>query len=82
MTDILPWLIANWLMLAGFLAFLIVLIVGVSWEISWYFWRWVIEAERESAPKQAIGGPYGDNPHLPDDYWEAVSRKEAKRDAA
>lgn len=82
MTDIFPWLIANWLILAASFAFLILLIVSISGAVSWYFWRWVIQTEHESAPMQAIGGPYGDSPHLPDDYWEAVARKEAKRRAA
>lgn len=82
MTDFLPWLAAYWQMLAIGLAFLLFLIIGVSWAVSWHFWRWVIQIERESAPTQAIGGPYGDSPHLPDDYWNAVARKEAKRRAA
>lgn len=78
MTDILAWLAANWLILTICLAFLLFLIIGTAWAVSWYFWRLVIEAEREPAPL----GAYGDSPHLPPDYWQAVARKEAKRRVA
>ena len=71
MTDILPWLIANWPMLAIALAALIFLIAGVSWAITWYLWQWVIEAHTEPAPWQEY--VFGDVPHVP---------KEARRDAA
>ena len=50
MTDLFAGLAANWLLLAIGLAFLIFLIIGVSWLACWYFWRWVIEMDREPEP--------------------------------
>lgn len=82
MTDILPWITAHWLMLVIAFAFLIFLIVSVSWAFAWYFWRWVIEADSEPVgmPQERIA--YGDSPHLPAGYWDAVARAEAKRRSA
>ena len=77
MTDLLSWLLANWLMLVIGLAFMLFLIIGTAWAVSWYFWRLVIETEREPLPHA-----YGDVVHLPDDYWQRVASKEDKRGAA
>ena len=77
MTNILPWLAANWLMLCIGLAFLLFLIIGTAWAVSWYFWRLVIEAEPEPLPHA-----YGDVVQVPPDYWQRVAAKESKRGAA
>ncbi len=83
MTDIIPWLIANWLPIAQIvaiaLALLILLVVGISFAVSWYFWKYVIEIERDI---NIVPLSFGDSTHLPADYWEAVAREEAKRRAA
>ena len=63
MTDILPWLIANGWLLAIALAFLIFLVAGVSWAFAWYFWRWVIKADREP---EALLDAFGDVIHVPE----------------
>lgn len=77
------WLLANWLLVAQIaaiaLALLILLIVGISFAVSRYFWRGVIQIERET---KIVPLAYGDNTRLPDGYWEAVARKEAKGRAA
>ncbi len=78
MTDILPWLAAHWLLLCIVLAGLIFLVIGVSWATAWYFWKFVIEIERDT---NIVPLAYGDSPHLPNNYWEAVAREEARRDA-
>ena len=83
MTDILPWLAANWLMLVIGLAFMLFLIISTAWAVSWYFWRWVVEAEREpEALPVELGFAFGDVIHVPDDYWQRVAAKEGKRGAA
>ena len=71
MTDLIPWLLANWPALAIGLAFLILLIVMISGLLTWYFWRWIIELGREPEPLPDYA--FGDVPHMP---------KEARRDAA
>ena len=64
MTAILPWLGANWLMLAIALAFLIFLVIGISFAVSWYFWTWVIQA---TEPEPLVYGvAYGDVPQVPE----------------
>ena len=83
MTDILPWLAANWLWLSVTVAVLLFLTIGTAWAVSWYFWRWVVEAEREpEAPPVELGCAFGDVIHLPHDYWQRVAAKESKRGAA
>lgn len=74
MTTIIPWLAA--------LVVLILFIVSISWLCCWYFWRWVIEADREQPLHKGGHFAYGDSTHLPADYWETVAREEAKRHAA
>lgn len=72
MTDILPWLITNWQALAYGLGFLILLILGISFAVPWYFRRLFIESERE--PPKSSGGHsadpmtdiHGDVPHVPE----------------
>lgn len=80
MTNTLAWLAAYWQMLAIGLAFLIFLTIGTAWAFCWYFWRLVIEAEAEREPLPSY--VFGDNPRIPDDYWNAVDRHERKGRAA
>lgn len=80
MTDILPWLLANWLAIAAGLVLLVLLIVGISSAVCWYFKRWVIEAEREPEPLPDYA--FGDVVQVPRDYWQRVAAKEGKRGAA
>ena len=71
MTDLIAWLIANWLIIGIValiaLAFLIFLIASVSCVIAWYFWRWVIQAhdEPEPEPEPEIV-VFGDVPQVPE----------------
>ena len=76
MTDIPALLAAYWWLFVIALAVVIILIVGVSWAASWYFWKFVIEIEREAPTMPRIA--YGDSTRPPDGYWDAVARKEAK----
>ena len=85
MDDFLSWLIANWLLVAQIAAIalvLVLLVVGIAFAVSWYFWRFIIQIEREVVTPYWPERWYGDNTRLPDDYWEAVAREEAKGRAA
>ena len=66
-----------WLFIIA-LIFVVLLIIGVSGAVSWYFWTCVIQIERETKIAPIA---YGDNTRPPDGYWEAVAREEAKRRA-
>ena len=66
MTDILPWLAANWLMLAIAPAFVIFLIVGVSYALGWYVRRLINEAFRVEADPWTDEALMGDVPHVPE----------------
>ena len=70
MSNIIAFLAANWLMLCIALAFLIFLVAGVSWAISWYFWKLVIEAHE---PKPLPDYAPGDVIKVPPDYWNRVA---------
>ena len=64
MTNLLPCLAANWLMLAIALAFLIFLAIGISFAVSWYLWCWVIRATEPDPP--IYEGLFGDVPQVPE----------------
>ena len=79
MTGLAAIISAYWWLFVIALAVVIILIVGVSWAASWYFWKFVIEIEREAPTMPRIA--YGDSTHLAHGYWDAVARKEAKERA-
>ena len=79
MTGLAAIISAYWWLFGIALAVVIILIVGVSWAASWYFWKFVIEIEREATTMPPI--VYGDSTRPPDGYWDAVARKEAKERA-
>ena len=65
MTNIPAFLAAYWWLFVIALAVVIILIVGVSWAVSWYFWRWFVKAYRE--PEHvALKELMGDLPHVPE----------------
>ena len=82
MTGIPAWILVNWWLFVIALVFVILLIVGVSWAVCWYFWRYVIQLERERKRFPTAGETWGDSTHLPDDYWRMVEHEEAKRHVA
>ena len=68
MTDILPWLAANWLMLAIALAFVIFLIAGMIWALAWYLHTWFAFTGRELRLRRIrdpMADAHGDVPHVP-----------------
>ena len=79
MTGIPAYLLAHWWLFVIALVFVVLLIAGVSGAVSWYFWKFVIEIEREATTLPPIA--YGDSTRPPDGYWDAVARKEAKERA-
>ena len=64
MTDILPWLAANFLLLGIIMGFLILLAVGISWAVIWYLWNWITEATEPEPLVYDVA--YGDVPHVPE----------------
>lgn len=74
MTDILPWLIANWLaIVVGFALCLAFLLACLPWAAGWYMRRVIlltIDPQREPEPS---ADAFGDYPKVPE---------EAKRRAA
>ena len=66
MTNILPWLAANWLWLYIALAGLICVIVGVSYALAWYVRRLITEAFRVEADPWTDEALMGDVPHVPE----------------